>query len=210
MKLSPLFAAAILAGVAFAPNAQASDVNFNGPNYNMGTVATGQTGTIATNPKTVTGGAEYALASGTLSPDTEIVFTYTGIPGTTAPKVLTAIGTYIDSGLTYYTTSQDNGSGAITVAYSIDPGLPPGVTVLSGSLPVLVTANIGSGKTVIENLSSLDVSFSSYLKATRGLSGITATYNVSSVPLPPAFLLFASGLIALAGFAAYKKAGSQV
>jgi hypothetical protein len=126
MKLSPLFAAAILAGVAFAPNAQASDVNFNGPNYNMGTVATGQTGTIATNPKTVTGGAEYALASGTLSPDTEIVFTYTGIPGTTAPKVLTAIGTYIDSGLTYYTTSQDNGSGAITVAYSIDPGLPPG------------------------------------------------------------------------------------
>jgi hypothetical protein len=34
--------------------------------------------------------------------------------------------------------------------------------------------------------------------------------NFSAVPLPPTFLLFASGLIALAGFAVYKKARSQI
>ncbi len=92
----------------------------------------------------------------------------------------------------------------------------------AATTPVMLTSNI-SGTTwtesyVIKNLTSAPEYFYYTmtelinLVVTQGCQCGTATLTIAAVvaPLPPAFLFFASGLIALAGFSMYRKAHSQI
>jgi hypothetical protein len=63
-----------------------------------------------------------------------------------------------------------------------------------------------TGTTTIENNSGVLVNFASYFEsAISGLKGITASYNVSAVPLPQSLVLFATALLGLLGFARFRK-----
>ncbi len=150
--------------------------------------------------------ANYGTTAGLLDPNYQVVITYSGLPAGT----LFDQSSYGIDGTTYTVTSHTTPTGSLTAAYSLDSSykytsLPP------NTLPVLVTASITgtTGIATIKNLSPTAVNFFSFFTGVQGLSGITANAVISQVPLPPAFVLFASGLIALAGFSMYKKASNQ-
>lgn len=123
--------------------------------------------------------------------------------------------TYTLSGNAFLVSAAANSSGASAGFTSTNVGgvvnTYPISPVLS-SLPVFVTANINAYGNVVTlvvtNLSEAAVEFSSYFAAIIAAScnGVMMSYQVSSVPLPPALLLFASGLAGLAGFSRVKKA----
>ena len=85
-------------------------------------------------------------------------------------------------------------------------------TTTNGASPVFVLSslspNVAFGSVVFENRSGVAESFTALFSGVHFGAG-SITTAVASVPLPPAMILFASGLIALAGFGAYRKNRDQ-
>lgn len=83
------------------------------------------------------------------------------------------------------------------------------ITATAPGLPIVVTANLAPniGAAVIGNLSPSVTSFSSLFKAYMLSDNgyLNVWYEVSPVPLPPAFALFFAGLASFAGFSLYRK-----
>lgn len=107
--------------------------------------------------------------------------------------------------------------------FDLDAGKAPPATLPKGVYPTLFLSDLKVVPTTshkknyfytltIENwtdkVESFTARFYAIIKQGQG-GGVKIRYEASAVPLPPSFLLFASGLIALAGFAAYKKVGGQ-
>lgn len=187
MKLARLLAFALIAGLAFSSAAHAVTVTDN-----LGNVVAGE-GPFST-PSAAAKNYSFA-ATGTLAAGTEIVFTYTATGGVPAAGNLTSEGSL---GAAPLVTTASNGSA-----------------MTSGALPVVVTANLGTntGTITIENLTKTAESFTAYFLSlvTEGKAvAVTVTAAVSAVPLPPTLVLFASGLLAWIGFAAYKKRSNQI
>ena len=143
------------------------------------------------------GGTEYVL-QGLLASNTKIVFDY----------LASASG--IDHLLSGNLASQGQlGLGPLVASSS------NGLTQ-NGVLPVITTAFMfggfaANGTVTLENLTGAAESFTAMF-TTPNLGTNTGTIYtlVSGVPLPPAMILFASGLIALAGFGAYRKNRGQI
>ena len=201
MKFSRFLVAAIVVGLAFGSSANAATVNSSTvgslptPSGSYSTSGTGAFGSIAD------------TLSGSLNPNTQITILYTYTNLNPAYLIETATGS---NGLGQAISSlvaTDNG-GAYTQ-------LSNNHTSTSASLPILATANFSqnNGTVVFKNLSSTEAAgFSSVFNSIflgNGGASILVSYNITNVPLPPALILFASGLIALAGFSMYKKASAQ-
>lgn len=197
MKLSHLFVAALVASFALASSAGAATVppsSFGAPLSN------------ATSP----GFGEYDIPQGAfslldsvvgyLAPNTKITFTYT------VAKPLPYILTVNASG------ANSDGSATASGAYVDETAFPTQVSSTVAALPIIVTAGFNAnavGTTIIENFSSLIASFTSsfaaYLLSPIAGTSLHVDWVISSVPLPGAFLLFGSGLAALAGVGAHKR-----
>jgi hypothetical protein len=206
MKLARLFAAALVVGFAFISSAQALPIpgstlaspsdNGDYGNYDVTAPASKLTTDILT---------------GYLATNSMITITYTakGVD----PKYVSINATGAN-GLGQ-TTASVYAKGSPLAVYT-DPTID---TYAPFPLLIVSTAGIdlglGEGKVMITNLSSTMVAnISSVFKilVSRGSDGeaFNVSWNVTSVPLPPAFLLFASGLIALVGFSLYKRAYGRV
>lgn len=188
MTLFKLAAFAVLA-LSFTSRADAATVNLSGTNYDLGTVVSGQNGEIRTTQKDVEGGTAYAYVSGVLAANTIVEFTYQGTASFEPGKVI-GNSSYTDSILGYSITADSDGATSVNAE----------------TLPVIVLAYLSDPKTgivAIKNLSSVAVDFFCYALQDKGNSfkGVYAVYGASPVPLPPAALLFISGLTALAGAA---------
>jgi hypothetical protein len=180
-KFTALFAAALIGGAAFAPTAQAATVNMS-----LGTLDAGASGSYIGSP---VNNLDYT-ATGKVAADTEAVFT---LSASSLPAgLLSAAGSL-----------GKNASLVSASASSI------GTLSSIGSLPVIAVAYLTGGyaTVTIENLTSKAEAFTTYFTdaITKGKSVFNVSYTVSSVPLPETALLFATGLIALAGFAYRKK-----
>ncbi|MDR3450305.1 MAG: hypothetical protein P4M15_11270 [Alphaproteobacteria bacterium] len=209
--LSTLSLAAIVT-LATASAAQANTVNFSGNNWDFGTVAIGQSGTVTTNPNSdfVVDSSNnpmtsYDLGYGFIPAGSKITFTYVITPPLTGS--VEANGNYsFVAGNSLFTITSSNGAATEyktnLINHATTTIAPP------AALPVLTSANISSGigKTVITNLSNSVVGFSSYfLSLIAPGSHLSVTYNVSAIPLPESVVLFASALMALAGFSLYRR-----
>jgi hypothetical protein len=209
MKLSHLFAMALVVGFAYVPSAQAVAVDpcpsfFGSPNVMpLGTLVAPASGCYHVNESTADLNVHDAM-DGSLAPNTMITITYSY------------------AGLSPWLLSVDangaNGEGASVVSVSAISGDSGSVVDSSSVNPfIIVLAKLdldnSLGIAIIKNLSSVSASFHSIFNAeidnpTYG-GNVLVSYGVTPVPLPPAFLLFASCVIALAGFSMYRKARSQ-
>ena len=194
---------AILAGAVFSAGpSQASVIDFSGPMTNMGTVASGQTGTISNNFMGTTSGP-YLFGTGSdygfLPSDSEITFTYTFSNLTAA--VMNGYDSY------QYTTGPSTFSGS-SAASSGSPTTSVGYTNMAVSAPlVLAAANVSSDLTqgtasFVNNsagVSQFQTTFAGLFS--NGGHLVSVNYAVSSVPLPAALPLFATVLVGMAGFA---------
>jgi hypothetical protein len=201
MKSFRFLAAALIAGLAFAPSAHATSViDLSGVSGGSGYYTAISTSGGYVYFGVAPGSSVLDTLSGNLAPDKEITISYT----------------YLNLSPTYVGATVNGSNGTVGPTASVGAldgsGFVPLTTdpVTVTALPIIVTAGLGpvSGTTVIENLSStLSATFSSAFQAvaTTGPGELVVSYNETSVPLPPAFLLFATGLAALAAFGAYKK-----
>ena len=140
----------------------------------------------------ISGGNTPLQIDGTLQSGAEVTFDYI------------ASGPFISGTLT---SSGQLGGGLVTTSSSTGGGV-----ATSGALPVITMAYmnpgaVGIGTVTFANLSGSDQSFSAIFKGlTLGQFGSATVFAVvSAVPLSSAFIFFVTGLLALAGFAAYRK-----
>ncbi len=181
MGLRFLIIASFIAGLIASISAHAATVDLTGKNYEFAdTVVGGQTGSITTKAiKIDDGNKQYAYASGFLAPFTQIVFTFT---------------TKKDSGYAYIHSTVPYLTETVT-ARGHD-GFP---SVTSSNSLITVTASCVydcEATSTLVNRSDMAVEFYTFLLDKNG-NKATATYIASSIPLPPAALLFATGLAAL-------------
>ncbi|MDR3450288.1 MAG: hypothetical protein P4M15_11185 [Alphaproteobacteria bacterium] len=216
-----LIVSLLAAGVVSSP-AGAVTVNFNGTNYDMGTVVVGQTGVINTSPISLNfldpsiSGNGLGLGYGFLPPDSKITFTYTLLsPGAhfgETQLISYGIYDYSQAGAHYRGEAGDiepahNNLGGVAWSYGTVNG--------SSSAPLtLATADIlgaKQGTTTIVNNSASDVYFLSALDFGDDFGRVFVTYVVSAIPLPATLPLFLLGLTAMAVMAYRRKAqGSRV
>ena len=191
MNFSQLFTAALIAGLALSSSANATNVDLTRPTYSLGEIEAGPAVNFTAPTINANGNnLEYGRVSGSLAADTKVVFTYTISGNTNNSGKLFAYSPY-DSGL----TASSNGQGNST-AYA------PLVTLLAN----LSTPETGPkvGTATIKNSSSSAIKFIVYFLSNQASLNIKTSY-VASAPLPPAVILFASGLLSLVGFASYRK-----
>jgi hypothetical protein len=195
MKLFHLFAIALITAPLLASPSRAATLN-------LGTLSAGSSGTGTSYSGMTTSFTD--TMNGTLAANSEVTFTYNYTGLTPAALSMTGIGSN-SGGLAYTSVSGFNSNG--TLLYGTQ-----NQSTSSPTLPIFVTASLtpssGTASTTIVNASSSSVNFSSIFQDiifSISSGALTSSYKVSAVPLPASLVLFASGLLALAGFAAYRK-----
>jgi hypothetical protein len=197
MKLSHLFIATLVAGLVASTGANA--VIVTEPNVTL------TNGSSSSNTQTITGSDFYNYSeNGTLAPETQVIFTY--------------VATNVQNVLLHEEAAGVGANGAPPLLFNPSQPSSQSSPQISGALPVLLTAyftptvpGVGTltGQITLQNLTNSVKDFSaifvSFLTMAAGGGRVLVSAQASSVPLPPAVLLFASGLIAMAGFGAYKK-----
>ncbi len=199
MKFSKFFAAAaLIAGVVFSAKADAVSYTdtYSDVSVSSGTYATE---TLLANRLT-SGFTGYNFSeSGTLAAHTAVTFTYA------------ATNVFAQSYFEFVTGTLDGATESI----SFDgDALSP---LVVGALPLLVEASYAgtgivaplgalSGRITLQNLSSVAVDFGAYFKSVvlGDNSQLTVTAITSSIPLPPAVLLFGTALVGT-GLARFRK-----
>ena len=201
MKIISLFLASII--VFATGSAKAGVVNFSGDTVNMGTLAIGQSGTISITPTTSAGPISlYSFTdTATLPVDAMITFTYS-ISNAINPSLHSdGLYSYSAAGKTYSGEgdSYSNGSNVETAS----------TNGMSSAPLVFASANMTPtiGTATIMNLSGGLAQITNMFGAIFGQNGQfgNLTYNVSSVPLPPALPLFAVLLAGMFGYASLRK-----
>lgn len=211
MKFTTLCATAAFAAstVAVSSAAFAGPVDYSGSSVNMSTVSIGQFGTItdlyktlfSIPPNQIGGGAIYGL----LPQNAKITFSYTftglidgNLGGNTSYHYNNGGNVFdgsahADSTGTHYSAGTVNGVNSAPLVFAaanlnvVNPGTS------TGSVSFI---NVGS------NFASFEAIFSGFLTSTpRGVG--SATYAVSSIPLPAALPMFASLLAGMFGFARF-------
>ncbi len=199
--------------------AQATTINYTGTSDYMGLVSIGQNGKITnqimpskSNPKEHLLGAGF----GFLPAMSEIVFSYT-FPSTTGHLGhLFADAAYFEKkGSNIFSAfSTTDANGSFSKVFNTNTHHTHNVPS-----PILALAHISvdfkSGTTTIINNSDVSVAFSSYFFALYcGCTnpGVFATYEVSAIPLPPALIMFLTGLagLALLGWVKKGRQGSSL
>jgi len=199
--MKKLFAIASIATLLLTAEAQADIVNFTGTNKNMGTVQSGQTGTLFNNYTLITipftGGLKAAAsrAFGVLPSASKITFTYSLASLTNVTYLRDSANySYIQGGDLFAGNAADSTATPATATGTINAG---------ASAPlVFATANIAGnvGTTTISNYSGGFANFSTLFAGfLRG--NPTLTYAVSSVPLPAALPMFSALFAGMFAFA---------
>jgi hypothetical protein len=187
MKLSRLFLAALIAGLFVSPSAHAVTASY----YDV----------EAYNKNHLYGFEHDYLVDGVLENNKQILITYTAT--NVSPAFLLAQGNVAPGSLNLTALRTNLGSWfPLSTSY---------VFTETNSLNHTGTL---TDTILIKNVSGFSETFAAYflsiIKQVGCGSVVGVTAEISSVPLPPAFLLFASGLVALGGFAARKKANGSV
>ncbi len=209
MNLIRTVSIAVLLASAIPYAAHASIINFSGVDADLGTVAVGQSGSVANNLGTGSSFFVFSYGSGSdygfLPPDSEITLTY-NLTGMEAGG-LTGYGSY------NYSLNNNIYNGSDTVNTTGGSSTPVGTTNGAVSVPlVLASANLNqldtTGTVNIVNLSSNLAQFQSALSGVF-LSGrvVSVNYEVSAVPLPASLPMFAVAILGLLGIAVSRKRG---
>ena len=202
MKTKKFLIAAVF--LLAAGTAQASVVNFSGANVDMGTLAVGQSGTIANN-YTSTSVGPYSFENGNdfgfLPTNSSVTFTYTFSNLVAASMHSYGSYNYTSGGLTYIGSSSAYSNGSTTSVGSTNG--------VSSAPLTFASANVGTstGSTTITNTSGSLAQIQSLFSALFSSTGhlVSVTYNVSSVPLPASMPLFAAVLAGLFGMSYLRK-----
>ncbi len=186
MKISKLLIAVLIASATLVSAAHATTIS-----NDLGTV--GVTSPLTSGSSSFSSKSLNDTTTGKLKGDTEITFTLTS--SSTAPTALLAQGSL-------------NGSAPVG---SFGNPIASSTGSISSVLPIIATSNLttGTATITIANFTTGISSFAAtFLAAITKSDKFTVSYIVSAVPLPATWVLFASALIALAGFR-MKKARNQ-
>lgn len=213
--------AAVLCSLA-ATTAQAATVDFMGSNFDMGTVAIGQSGTITTGTHSANPDI-HSLVYGYLPPMSKITFDYIFTSGgydTLYPKWPTyEIVSPKSFAVLWYDKERTDAivSGWVTDNY-IEIAPPPstypvnlfasdtGYYQIGTASFITITANFIDplhGRIIIANLSDKTSGFESwnnYNGAVQGYTAYEVATAVSPIPLPAALPLFGSVVLGFIGF----------
>lgn len=224
MKIQTLALSALTAVFLFAGSSQADAavVNFADYNYNMGTVAAGDSGSIATADKIInirsiengivydTTGWQHDYLQGVLPSNTQITFTYntdsTLFAANPYGYFAEGVGQVSDASSIYRAwAASDNGW-----TYSEEAGSDGIFSATNSTLGLTATAFTNQDSSIatliITNLSNVAANFESYVFASTPLGSlVTGSYNVSAVPLPAALPLFGLALVGMAGYRRHRK-----
>jgi hypothetical protein len=205
MKLSRLFLAALIAGLFVSPGAHALALPTS-VDCPVGSSPLGSCGITRYDQPRFLGLAQEHdfMVSGVLENNTQILITYTATNVLTSPLFYLTQGSAAPGSLigdVRNSISSWNVSTwpAMSTSYVFTP-----TGLLTGTLVDTI---------LIKNTSGKAEAFAAYFLSVIAQFGcnpsVGVTAVISSIPLPPAILLFGSGLMGLAGFSKSRKARKQ-
>lgn len=210
MKMLRLLSTTFTTVLLLANTAHATVVDFIGTHtpgtihnaVDMGHTSVGQTGTLYDWYFTVPSGQSTALQTGYIPANSSITFTYNNFSTDT-----NAYG-YAQAAYNY-TAGPNNYTGLYFADTTGDHGNTGSVNGVStiGSALLYATANINDKKivTTISNYSSVEAVFDLFQWAFLSGTTASATYAVSSVPLPATLPMFAMVVMGLFGVKRFRR-----
>jgi len=192
-------------------SAHATVINFSGAHVNMGNVDYGQTGTISnlyqtlfTLPPHIVGGGD---AYGFLPANAKITFSYTFTGLEDGQLQSYSSYNYNQGGSQYFGSATADTKSFGTAVGSVN-GLPSAPLVFASANLNVVNPGTSTGTTTLFNTTSTMVQFQTLFfgllnASPRGIG--SATYAVSSIPLPAALPMFLALIGGFAGFSRLRK-----